>query len=121
MSARGAAWLAWALYALCVALATASLILGLVNRRILGEIFMASSPFNSRPRHPDRVVLRRRGFDRLAPSREPHRLDLLDRWLLLWARRRSPLRETRRCTTFRRRPLSIETRASPPSQRYSRR
>jgi hypothetical protein len=44
MSARGAARLAWALCALCVALATASLILGLVNRRTLGEIFMASSP-----------------------------------------------------------------------------
>jgi hypothetical protein len=43
MSARVAAWLAWSLCALCVALAAASLILGLLNGRTLGEIFMAGS------------------------------------------------------------------------------
>ena len=42
MSARAAAWLAWSVCALCVALAVASLILGLLNGRTLGEIFMAS-------------------------------------------------------------------------------
>jgi hypothetical protein len=41
MSARVAAWLAWSLCALCVALAVASLILGLLNGRTLGEIFLA--------------------------------------------------------------------------------
>jgi hypothetical protein len=44
MSTRVAAWLAWSLCALCVALAAASLILGLLNGRTLGEIFMASGP-----------------------------------------------------------------------------
>jgi hypothetical protein len=41
MSARAAAWLAWSLCALCVALAAASPILGLLNGRTLGEIFTA--------------------------------------------------------------------------------
>jgi hypothetical protein len=44
MSIRSAAWIAWSLCALCVALAAASLILGLLNGRTLGEIFMASGP-----------------------------------------------------------------------------
>jgi hypothetical protein len=44
MNTRVAALLAWALCALCVALAVASLILGLLNGRTLGEIFMASEP-----------------------------------------------------------------------------
>jgi hypothetical protein len=43
MSARAAAWLAWSLCALCVALAVASPILGLLNGRTLGEIFTAWS------------------------------------------------------------------------------
>ncbi len=38
---RVAAWLAWSLCALCVALAAASLILALLNGRTLGEIFLA--------------------------------------------------------------------------------
>jgi hypothetical protein len=41
MSRRTAAWLAWSLCLLCVALAAASLILTLLNGRTLGEIFMA--------------------------------------------------------------------------------
>ena len=40
MSARVAAWLAWSLCALCVALAVASLILALLNGRPLGEILI---------------------------------------------------------------------------------
>src|SRR5215213_5992615 len=44
MSARVAAWLAWSLCALCLALAVASLILALLNGRTLGEIFMAWGP-----------------------------------------------------------------------------
>jgi hypothetical protein len=40
MSHRAAAWLAWSLCALCVALAAASLILGLLNGRTLGELFI---------------------------------------------------------------------------------
>jgi hypothetical protein len=40
MSARAAAWLAWSLCALCVALAVASLILALLNGRTLGEILI---------------------------------------------------------------------------------
>jgi two-component system NarL family sensor kinase len=39
MSRRAASYLAWSLGALCVALAVASLILGLLNGRTLGEIF----------------------------------------------------------------------------------
>jgi signal transduction histidine kinase len=41
MSARAAAWLAWSLCVLCVALAAASLILALLNGHTLGEIFTA--------------------------------------------------------------------------------
>jgi hypothetical protein len=41
MSIRSAAWIAWSLCLLCVALATASLILGLLNGRALGEIFIS--------------------------------------------------------------------------------
>ena len=41
MSASTAAWLAWSLCLLCVALAVASLILALLNGRTLGEIFLA--------------------------------------------------------------------------------
>jgi hypothetical protein len=41
MSARSAAWIAWSLCALCVALAAANLILALLNGRTLGEIFLA--------------------------------------------------------------------------------
>jgi hypothetical protein len=41
MSARVAAWLAWSLCALCVALAAASLILALLNGRTLGELFIS--------------------------------------------------------------------------------
>jgi MFS family permease len=41
MSARVAAWLAWSLCLLCVALAVAGLILALFNGLTLGEIFMA--------------------------------------------------------------------------------
>jgi hypothetical protein len=41
MSIRFAAWIAWSLCALCVALAVASLILALLNGRTLGEIFLA--------------------------------------------------------------------------------
>src|SRR5215218_712793 len=41
--------------------------------------------YNRHSPHRDGVVLRHRGFDRLAPSRKPHRLDLLGRGLLLWA------------------------------------
>jgi hypothetical protein len=44
MSTRVAAWLAWSLCLLCVALAVASLILALLNDRTLGEIFMTSGP-----------------------------------------------------------------------------
>ena len=44
MSHRAAAWLAWSLCLLCVALAVASLILALLNGRTLGEIFMTSGP-----------------------------------------------------------------------------
>ena len=40
MRARVAAWLAWSLCALCVALAVASLILALLNGRSLGEILL---------------------------------------------------------------------------------
>jgi hypothetical protein len=43
MSARVAAWLAWSLCALCVALAVAGLILALLNGLTLGEIFLAWS------------------------------------------------------------------------------
>src|SRR5215204_2835128 len=43
MSRRAASWLAWSLCALCVALAVSSLILGLLNERTLGEIFIAGS------------------------------------------------------------------------------
>ncbi len=42
MSRRAASNLAWALCALCVALAVASLILALLNGRTLGELFMSS-------------------------------------------------------------------------------
>jgi hypothetical protein len=41
MSARVVAWLAWSLCVLCVALAVASLILGLLNGRTLAMIFLA--------------------------------------------------------------------------------
>src|SRR5215211_6791777 len=41
MSARVAAWLAWSLCALCVALAAANFILALLNGRTLGEIFVS--------------------------------------------------------------------------------
>ena len=41
MSIRFTAWIAWLLCLLCVALAAASLILALLNRRTLGEIFLA--------------------------------------------------------------------------------
>src|SRR5215217_1470347 len=41
MSARVAAWLAWSLCALCVALAAANFILALLNGRTLGEIFIS--------------------------------------------------------------------------------
>jgi hypothetical protein len=41
MSRRAASYLAWTLCALCVALATASLILGLLNGRTLAVIFLA--------------------------------------------------------------------------------
>jgi signal transduction histidine kinase len=44
MSARAAAWLAWSLCVLCVALAAASLILALLNGRTLAEIFIADIP-----------------------------------------------------------------------------
>jgi hypothetical protein len=44
MSARVAAWLAWSLCVLCVALAVASLFLALLNGRTLGEIFLAWGP-----------------------------------------------------------------------------
>jgi hypothetical protein len=40
MSIRSAAWIAWSLCLLCVALATASQILALLNGRTLGEIFI---------------------------------------------------------------------------------
>ena len=40
MSTRAAAWLAWSLCLLCVALAVASLILALLNGRTLGEILI---------------------------------------------------------------------------------
>lgn len=43
MSRRAASYFAWSLCTLCVALAVASLILGLLNGRTLGEIFMAWS------------------------------------------------------------------------------
>jgi hypothetical protein len=44
MSHRAAShYLAWSLCALCVALAVASLILGLLNGRTLGEIFIAGN------------------------------------------------------------------------------
>ena len=43
MSRRAASYLAWSLAALCVALGVASLILGVLNGRTLGEIFMAWS------------------------------------------------------------------------------
>src|SRR5215212_352466 len=41
MNPRAAAWLAWSLCVLCVALAAASPILALLNGHTLGEIFMA--------------------------------------------------------------------------------
>src|SRR5215213_6624363 len=41
MNLRAAAWLAWSLCVLCVALAAASQILALLNGRTLGQIFMA--------------------------------------------------------------------------------
>jgi hypothetical protein len=41
MSARVAAWLAWSLCLVCVALAVAGLILALLNGHTLGEIFLA--------------------------------------------------------------------------------
>ena len=44
MSIRSAAWIAWSLCVLCVALATASQILALLNGRTLGEIFLAWGP-----------------------------------------------------------------------------
>ena len=44
MSARAAAWLAWSLCLLCVALAAASPILALLNGRNLAEIFIAGIP-----------------------------------------------------------------------------
>src|SRR5215210_7456304 len=44
MSPRAAPWLAWSLCVLGVALATASLILALLNGRTLAEIFMAWGP-----------------------------------------------------------------------------
>jgi hypothetical protein len=40
MSIRSAAWIAWSLCLLCVALASASQILALLNGRTLGEIFI---------------------------------------------------------------------------------
>jgi hypothetical protein len=43
MSIRSAAWIAWSLCVLCVALATASQILALLNGRTLAEIFIAGS------------------------------------------------------------------------------
>src|ERR671920_13633 len=43
MSIRSAAWLAWSLCVLCVALAVAGLILALLNGLTLGEIFLAWS------------------------------------------------------------------------------
>ena len=43
MSRRTASYLAWSLCALCVALAVDSLILGLLNGRTLGEIFLTWS------------------------------------------------------------------------------
>jgi two-component system, NarL family, sensor kinase len=43
MSRRAASYLAWSLCALCVALAVDSLILGLLNGRTLGEIFLTWS------------------------------------------------------------------------------
>ena len=45
MSARVAAWLAWSLCALCVALAAANFILALLNGRTLGEIFVSEGIF----------------------------------------------------------------------------
>ena len=44
MSIRSAAWIAWSLCVLCVALAVASLILALLNGRTLGEIFLVWGP-----------------------------------------------------------------------------
>jgi hypothetical protein len=44
MSIRSAAWIAWSLCVLCVALAMASLILALLNGRTLGEIFLVWGP-----------------------------------------------------------------------------
>jgi hypothetical protein len=44
ISARVAAWLAWSLCLMSVALPVASLILALLNDRTLGEIFMTSGP-----------------------------------------------------------------------------
>jgi hypothetical protein len=44
MSTGSAAWLAWSLCELCVALAVAGLILALLNGRTLGEVFMRSGP-----------------------------------------------------------------------------
>ena len=41
MSTRAAAWVAWSVCLLCVVLAVASVILALLNRRTLGEIFLA--------------------------------------------------------------------------------
>jgi hypothetical protein len=62
--------------------------------------------FISRPPHLDGVVLCRRGFDRLAAPREPHRLDLLGRRLLLWAReRRRRVRDLCAPHQFRRSPI----------------
>ena len=43
-SRRTAAWLAWSVCLLCVALAAASLILALLNGRTLGEIFIGGTP-----------------------------------------------------------------------------
>ena len=43
MSARTAAWMAWSLFLVCVVLATASPILGLLNGHTLAEIFTAWS------------------------------------------------------------------------------
>jgi hypothetical protein len=44
MSTRVAAWLAWSLCLLCVALAVASLIFGLLNGRTLGEMVFTEGP-----------------------------------------------------------------------------
>ena len=49
---RAAAWLAWSLCALCVALAVACLILALLNGLTLGEILLAWSVLQQPPSSP---------------------------------------------------------------------